>query len=294
MTPDFVSVIVPAFNAEQYIEECINSVIAQTYQNIEIIVINDGSIDQTRHKVEQLHNDKIRLFNINNSGAAGARNYGIEQAKGEWIAFLDADDIWLPEKLETQLQYCKGANWSHTDFFYTGYVYEDKTLGSSLTKKYGGNIFEALLQDNFVGTSDVIVKKAIVQKLGGFDPQYRYLEDWDLWLKIAADHEICYCDKPLSLYRTHAGSVSRAARKTLPYHVRLIENVFSSGGIGEQYLYLRNRALFNSYSVNSYISEQESDLGFSVYCAFMAIRYRPFEVAVYVRFIKQIIKKVLS
>ena len=104
MDKALVSVVIPVYNCEQYIAECIDSVLGQTYENFEIIIIDDGSSDDSVKIVSEYDNDRIKLFRQNNSGSAVARNCGVEQASGIWIAFLDADDTWLPDKLQKQLE----------------------------------------------------------------------------------------------------------------------------------------------------------------------------------------------
>jgi len=290
MNEVLVSVVIPAFNSEQYIAECINSVLTQTYQNFEIIIIDDGSSDNTVNIVSAYKNDKIRLFHQKNSGSGAARNHGVKQASGTWIAFIDADDIWLPDKLQKQLELCSNQVWSHTDLFFLGDIYPKHTKTTELTSKHSGYILKNLLVENSIGTSSVIIDKDIFQEFGGFNTGLRALQDWDLWLRVAEKYEICYLDEPLVYYRVHSDSTSRNVRKTLPYHLYLIDHAFSQQGPARNMQELKYEALSRSYQICSYIAEQEKDYLFSCYCAARSLLCRPQDIPKYSRLVKIMIK----
>ena len=156
MNEALVSVVIPAYNSEQYINECIDSVLNQTYQNYEIIVIDDGSTDNTVNLVKQYNNEKIKLYHQMNSGSGAARNLGVKQAHGKWIAFIDADDIWLPDKLHKHLENCSDHAWSHTDLYFHGDVYPKHTKTTELTSKHSGYILEDLLVENSMSSTNPI------------------------------------------------------------------------------------------------------------------------------------------
>ena len=294
MNEVLVSVVIPVYNSEQYITECIDSALTQTYQNIEIIIVDDGSTDNTVNIISEYNNELIKLFHQKNAGSGAARNHGIEQASGTWIAFLDADDIWLPDKLQKQLEHCSDLDWSHTDLYLHGDVYPRHTKTTELTPKHSGFILKNLLVENSIGTSSVIIKKEILQKLGAFNTDLRALQDWDLWLRVAAENQICYVDEPLVYYRVHSSSVSRNVRKTLPYHLNLIKNVFSQNGLARDLQELKHEALSRSCHICSQIAEQEEDYLFSCSCAFKALIYRPQDMSNYSRLIKIMSKTVIS
>lgn len=294
MNEALVSVVIPAFNSEKYIAECIDSVLLQTYQNFEIIIIDDGSTDNTVDIVSGYKNDLIKLFHQKNSGSAAARNHGVKQAAGIWIAFIDADDIWLPDKLQKQLEHCSNQDWSHSDLFFHGDTYPRHTKATKLTSKHSGFILKNLLVENSIGTSSVVIKKDVFQKLGGFNTDLRALQDWDLWLRVATKHQICYVDEPLVYYRIHSSSVSRNVRKTLPYHLNLINRVFSRQGLARDLQKLKCEALSRSYQICSQIAEQEQDYLFSCSCATRSLICRPQDISNYSRLIKIMIKTIIS
>ena len=226
MNQDLVSVVIPAFNSEQYITTCLDSVLGQTYQNLEVILVDDGSTGKTVQLVSEYDSGRIQIHSQENSGVASARNHGVQKASGEWIAFIDSDDIWLPDKLQKQLDHCSCSQWSHTDSYFLGGVYEKHTRASDLSEKHSGDIFTRLLIENLIGTSCVVIKKAIFEEFGGFSTSYRALEDWELWIRVASKYDICYFEEPLVYYRVHSASISRSTRNTLPYHINLIDYIF--------------------------------------------------------------------
>lgn len=179
MTPS-ISVIIPSYNSEKTLSRAINSVLSQNFPVLEILVIDDGSTDGTRNLIEKEF-PQVRYIYQNNQGASAARNNGATVAQGEWLALLDADDLWKPGKLAKQWDIIQ----SHPDsvFITTGreFAHQRKIYN-------GSNIYrwriEQLLAHNRVHTSSVMVKREIFQSLGGFDPGLVTGEDWDLWLRI--------------------------------------------------------------------------------------------------------------
>jgi teichuronic acid biosynthesis glycosyltransferase TuaG len=211
VTNPTVSIIIPAYNASEYIQETISSVLNQSFQDFEVIVIDDGSTDGTVEIVEKFH-DRIQLIRRSNGGAAKARNAGIEAARGEWLAFIDSDDIWLPEKLDRQLERASSEiHMIYTDRINIGALDGLPKIQSLIQPLYEGDIFvELLLKGNFITTSSVLLRTETCRGSGGFlEADSFTAEDWDLWLRISALHKVCVCKEPLVQYRLHAKGVSR-------------------------------------------------------------------------------------
>ena len=207
-----VSVIMPAYNAEKYIEKAIMSVVNQTYTNWELIVIDDGSKDSTSEIVEKLakKDERIAFYaNEKNIGVARTRNRGFDLAKGEYVALLDSDDIWLEEKLEKQL-----ALFSETDadIVYTSYGIVD-VEGKKYKEDYlvpPQTDFEKMLGENHIGCSTVLLKKSVTEKYR-FNENF-YHEDYVLWMQLLKDgHRAHGLTEVLVQYRFYPGS--RAANK---------------------------------------------------------------------------------
>ncbi len=215
-----VSVIIPAFNSAQYLPETIESVLSQTYSNLEIILVDDGSTDDTRAFIEDL-GDQVRYFYQENAGSARARNKGIREANGEYVAFLDSDDKWLPEKLVRQIDYLEKNNF---DLVYCNKIWVD-SCGSLIPDAYEqdafpeGDIFVKMFSANYISTSsEVLAKKNILLDCGGFKdiPELRNCQDYELWLRISHSYQIGAIPEKLVKYRVHE------ANRTKDYKSRLI------------------------------------------------------------------------
>ncbi|BDA71349.1 hypothetical protein CAL7716_055150 [Calothrix sp. PCC 7716] len=230
MHSDFslVSVIIPAYNAEVLIGRTLESVISQTYKNLEIIVVDDGSQDRTASIVESFMeiDSRIVLFKQANAGVAAARNLAIAKSSGEFIAPIDADDIWYPEKIEKQVQ-CLLASHPNVGLVYNWSVLldeEDVILGQYEPQHYfkfltaEGNAYPALLYMNIVGNASVpLIRRSCFEKVGGYNCELKQqnaqgCEDWDIYLRIADFYEYRVVPEFLVGYRQVKGSMSRATK----------------------------------------------------------------------------------
>lgn len=224
-----VSVIMPAYNASNYIQESINSVIAQTYSNWELIIVDDGSTDVTSSIITNNSNldNRIKSFHQENGKQGKARNFGIAFARGMYIAFLDSDDLWLPEKLEIQLQEIKEKNvdlvFSDSYVFSDSNVYDKtKTMNTLNVTLKGLEAFKMFLQGNRIPLLTVLVKKEKIHLVNGFTEKSEIplAEDYHLWLKMLINKCIFYgSDKTLASYRVHdksSTSQDKLASKQIP------------------------------------------------------------------------------
>ncbi len=198
-----VSVIIPTYNRAHLIKRAIQSVLNQTYQDFEIIVVDDGSTDNTEEEVKNLNNQKIRYIRHNeNKGAAVARNTGIKAARAEFIAFQDSDDEWSSNKLKRQMEVFKNAP-LEVGVVYTGswQIRNNKRIYLPLFtgKKREGNIYKELFEGRITGipTPLAIVKKECFNQVGMFEERFSPLEDGELWLRISKYYEFKYIKEPL-------------------------------------------------------------------------------------------------
>lgn len=211
-----VSIIIPVFNSEKFIQKTIESVIAQTYSDWEIIAINDGSTDKSLeilNKYKQELPSKIHVINQKNSGPSSTRNKGITEAKGKYIAFLDSDDLWMLNKLEKQVEFLESDKEIGL-LFSDCYVIEGNRIinGKSYlerSKPFRGKIFNHLFYNNFIPTSTAIVRKDVLKEVGLFNQQYKISQDYDLWLRIAENYSVDFLDELLAEYRFHNEGISR-------------------------------------------------------------------------------------
>lgn len=203
-----VSIITPAFNCAEYIGECIESVLNQTYQNWEMIIVNDKSTDNTQSIVESYEkkDPRIKLFNQDkNAGAAAARNKALELSRGRFIAFLDSDDAWKPHKLERQLEFMLENKYGFT---FTAYeIMSDKPLDRKKIFRTPEKInYNQYLRNTIIGNLTVIMDKEI---LGDIRVEEGYLEDVLTWMKYLRQGHIAYgLDENLAMYRVAKNSVS--------------------------------------------------------------------------------------
>lgn len=209
-----VSVIIPVYNGERYISETIGSVIAQTEKSWEIIAVNDGSADHSQALLDEFAKRNpglIRVISVNNGGVSRARNIGVSEARGIYIAFLDQDDLWMPQKLELQLEQFRadktlGLSFTNESIVdHNGSVVRENVLAFN-DKKNRGHVFEHLIFENFIPISSVMIRKDLFTGIGGFDPRYCLAEDYDFLLKAVQIALVDYIDAPLLLYREHGES----------------------------------------------------------------------------------------
>ncbi len=205
-----ISVIIPTYNSDTYICEAIDSVLHQTYLDYEIIVIDDGSTDNTRTIINNNY-PLVRYFYVENNGVSAARNLGISKAQGELIAFLDADDKWLPEKLEKQAALFKTDETLGLVFTENYFFNEQGISEFSANKKsrlMQGDIVRNIFLNSYVVTSTVMVRKCVFNQVGLFEEELAVAEDDNMWMRIGIKYGIALLDERLVHYRITAGSLS--------------------------------------------------------------------------------------
>lgn len=254
-----VSVIIPTYNRRKYVQEAIDSVLAQTFTDYEIIVIDDGSTDGTDEALQVRYGDRIHYEWQENQGESVARNRGIELARGEYIAFLDSDDLWLPEKLEKQITLLSSDSELGAVFCQALAIDREGTplslpfLGDALTPT--DLAVEGLLfRNTVIGPSTLVVAKLVLEQVGGFDSDIRYAEDWDLCLRIRLYRTIDYVKKPLACIRQHTTNQGRLPKRevvglVLQDHLKLLQRAFDQyEGDAVAIAALRARAFARQYA----------------------------------------------
>lgn len=203
MNENLISVIIPVFNGEKYLLDTLKSIVNQTYKDIEIVIIDDGSTDNSKNIIELIKSDKIKYNFQQNQGVSAARNRGIKIAKGKYVAFLDSDDMWRSNKLEWEMNKIKSTN---SDACYCGLMYFDDFSNIYLnakTKFYSGSILVPILKDKiFAHTSTWLIKKNILLKNNiTFTEKCSWAEDLEFFIKVATFAKACYVEDHLSIYR---------------------------------------------------------------------------------------------
>lgn len=219
-----ITVVIPCYNAERYVAAALRSVEAQAWPGLEIIVVDDGSTDDSAGVVARGF-PGVRLLRQANQGVAAARNLGLAQATADWVAMLDADDLWLPGKLHAQwqlLQQNPQARMCYTAWRVwhslapepeRSFMAELEVIATEAGRWQGasGWVYPELLRDCVVWTSTVLAHRSVFDEVGGFDPSLRIGEDYDLWLRASRATSILRVARPYGLYRMHPDSVTKGA-----------------------------------------------------------------------------------
>jgi glycosyltransferase involved in cell wall biosynthesis len=232
---DCISVIIPAYNSSQFLADAIHSVRAQEWPGLEIIVVDDGSCDDTPRVITELMGDDLTALRQVNEGPASARNRGIRCSRGDWIAFLDADDRWLPGKLESQMKALASAGvpvFSYTDAVCRSAMGVERPR---LTRSTHGHLFLDLLLGPQFGTGSVIVRRDCLDAVGYFNPGLRTGEDWDMWLRLAARFPGCHVPAVLCLYRESDRQDKYPLELLEKCTMSVVEDIFSGQSIAEQW-----------------------------------------------------------
>ena len=250
-----VSVVIPAYNAMTYLPAAVDSVLKQTFSDFEVLIVDDGSTDQTAQWVTQLTDRRVKLISQPNQGAAAARNTGIAHAQGDYIAFLDADDLWEPSKLEKQVQRLEAQPQVGLVHTWTAFIdAEGQPTGRIMTSHGEGQVWSQMVVYNLLRCgSTAMVRRECFERLGQFDRNLRYAEDWDMWLRIAKDYDFALVHEPLVFYREHANNKSKNYEGQLQSFCQILEKAFQSAppelnglkkrAYGRAYLHAAWRAL---------------------------------------------------
>lgn len=251
-----VSVIIPTYNYGRFIGAAVQSVLDQTFRDCEIIVVDDGSTDNTAQVVSQF-GDRVTYLFQPNRGKSAARNRAIQEATGQWVAFLDADDRWLPSKIERQLEILKLTGEQaavHSNF---SIVNEDRSMHLYWREQVPESVAKGLEASdlvlwNVVGTLTVMVSRDKVLDVGGFDEGQLSAEDWDLWLRMGlAGLQFVYVDEPLAIYRRHGANMQRDIDRMRTYRIRVLDKFFARPDLPPTLRRLRNQAYANVHHTSA-------------------------------------------
>ncbi|NEP60708.1 MAG: glycosyltransferase [Symploca sp. SIO2G7] len=233
-----ISVIIPAYNAEKTILETIESVLQQTFADFELIVINDGSQDSTLALLSGVTDPRFQVFSFPNAGLAASRNRGVARAKGEYISFIDADDLWTPDKLELQLQALQANPEAAVAYSWTDCIDEaGQFLRSGSHLSISGDVYVNLLVSNLLENgSNALIRQQALQEIGDSDESIAAGQDRELFLRLAAKYPFVAVPRPQILYRVSAQAISANVNKAGTSRLQVIEQVFAQAPESLQYL----------------------------------------------------------
>ncbi|MGG6269755.1 glycosyltransferase family 2 protein [Leptolyngbya sp. AN03gr2] len=251
-----ISVIIPAYNAEKMIRETIESVLNQTFGNFEIVVVDDGATDKTVEVVQSIPDSRIKVFSYSNGGLPTARNRGIEVSKGEYLTFLDADDLWTPDKLERQWQALEDHPEAGFAYSWTNFIDKDGKLLYRGTR-YGNdtNIYHKLLVRNCLESgSNILVRRSAIEQIPHFDPDFPKAADWDFYIRLAAQFKsVCVPDYQIH-YRIHEGSSSFNIPASEKACLTIIDRAFKQAPESLQHLKKYTLATIYTYYVTKLLN----------------------------------------
>lgn len=224
-----ISVIIPVYNGEKTIYKTIQSVLKQTFLDLEILVIDDGSTDSTVEIVKSIFDSRLHIYSYPNVGISANRNRGLAKATGEYLSFIDADDLWVSDKLEAQLNALLKHPQAALAYSWTDYIdMNGNFLKSGRRITETGNVYSKLLMYNFLENgSNPLIRSEAFNTVGGFDESLPVAEDWDMWLRISACYEFVLVPEVKIFYRVQANSLSTNLVQMEIDSLQVIERAFT-------------------------------------------------------------------
>jgi len=240
-----VSVIIPTYNRACVLKRAVDSVLRQSYRDLELIIVDDGSQDRTAELVSFIHDDRLRYLVQQNRGAANARNQGVWASKGEWISFLDSDDAWLPGKLQRQIASLAAdpryrVNYTNEIWIRNGVRVNQRKKH----RKFGGWIYPFCLPLCLISPSSALLHRSIFESEKGFDESYPVCEDYELWLRLTARYPVQFLDEPLIYkYGGHQDQLSRSRWGLDIFRIRALTAIFRTGRLRPYFSMLTAREI---------------------------------------------------
>ncbi|UCE40736.1 MAG: glycosyltransferase [Candidatus Aminicenantes bacterium] len=242
-----VSIVITTFNRENLVSDAVESALAQTYKDIEVVVVDDGSTDNTRQVLDKyIKDEKIVYHYQENKGCSGAKATGVRISKGDYVALLDSDDIWYPDKLERQIPlFEKNKDVGVVYSFCTRQRFNrpDKVLGTVCT----GYLFPRLILGNCIPNTTAVFRKELVDKIGNFDENLSRSEDWDFWLRCSEHVQFDLVPEILAEMRVFGDNLSHKGEPLDQTITIILDRIFSRDDLPEEILRLKNRAYANRY-----------------------------------------------
>jgi len=223
-----ITVIIPVYNGEKTIRETIESVLNQTYSNFELLVINDESTDSTLDLLASIQDPRLKVFSYINAGVSASRNRGLSHASGEFIAFLDADDLWTPDKLEAQVKALQQNPQAAVAYSWFDYIDESgQFLRNGCRTTTSGDLYQEFLISQFFNISSSLIRTQALLEVGNFDESLTHGEDWDLFLRLAARYHFVAIPSVQISYRLSANSATSNLFKMEAEFLKVLDRAYS-------------------------------------------------------------------
>ncbi len=290
----YVTVVIPAYNRADLICETVDSVLAQTYQDFEIVIVDDGSTDDTTAVLAPYLKHNVRVIYQDNQGEGSARNSGILAAKGEYIAFVDSDDLWMPTKLERQMAIFANRPqlaWVYTDAYaFDSDSKQELYILGEKNPQYEGAIAHQLLLHNFIASPTPIVRRSVFDEVGVFNHN-PIAADWDMWLRIAAKYPIGRIAEVLAGYRVHSNAISQNSDPLLAHKYRIDTIERSVTNAPDVYGIMRDQSLAAYHTHTGSALAKKGELREARRMFLQAIRLSPTILPAYPRLVATLLGK---
>lgn len=281
-----VSVIIPAYNKSNYTVKSVRSVLNQTYNNIEVIVVNDGSIDDTEILISNIKDKRIRLFNIKNRGACGARNYGIDKSSGKYLSFLDCDDTYCENKIEESIKFLERNNDYYFIYTNVNFIDENDTIVGKTPKFYNhpGSGFIAnklILCDYNITNSTLVMKKNCIKKIGYFDEKIFIPADREFLIRLSSDYKGYYIDSFTTNYRVFEETVYIKTDEALNEFIYMIKKFNNTKVIPNNKYY--NKCISNVYYNFAKMYAYKKSIGKFRQLIFISLKSNFFDMKMFIK-----------
>lgn len=277
-----ISVVIPVYNGDKTIAATVSSVLSQSFEELELLVVNDGSQDQTLEIVQAFTDNRLQVLNYSNAGLAASRNRGLSVAAGEFVSFIDADDLWTPDKLADQLQALRQNPQAALAYSWTDCVTDQARFvrhGSHISAE--GSVYKQLLLGNFLDSgSNALIRRSAFETTGGFDESLKAAEDWDMFLRLAKTYEFACVPKVQVLYRLSSQSMSANLERQEQESLKVLRRAYEL--VPELSKGIRNKSLGSFYRYLAYkalegIPDRQNGLA-ALRCLGHSLRHDPSQI----------------